>query len=296
MAWRRLRASPPGIVIISDADCCFAPGAIDALVNAAVSSQSPAQSLYLMDPPVNPRPSDGISAFAFLVKNLVRALGSRQLGIPCLLRGTGIAFPWAVICDAPLATDNLVEDLQLGIDLTFAGHPPVFCPEACVMGRLPLDRGAAGKQRRRWEHGHLRTITRTVLPTTVQALLHRRLDLMLLALDVAIPPLSLLVLMWMFLGAGLSALAWATGAFLPLVIWTGGTALLVVAILAAWCRFGRQVVSASSLAAIPSYVLAKIPLYLSYLFSPQREWIRTDRGPPANPSLPPPVSAASPPE
>ena len=35
------------------------------------------------------------------------------LGIPCLLRGTGMAFPWAAINAANLATGDLVEDMHL---------------------------------------------------------------------------------------------------------------------------------------------------------------------------------------
>jgi cellulose synthase/poly-beta-1,6-N-acetylglucosamine synthase-like glycosyltransferase len=273
-----LHASPPGIVAIIDADCLLTPGTLDALVRAVVSSQRPAQALYLMDAPATPRSLDCVSAFAFLVNNWVRPLGCRRLGIPCLLRGTGMAFPWDVINRAPLATGNLVEDLQLGIDLTFDGHAPVFCAAAQVTGMLPSDPTAAANQRRRWEHGHLRTITHTVLPTLARALRHARLDLLLLALDVAVPPLSLLVLFWVLLGCGLSVMAWATGSLLPLIVWASVASLLAVSILAAWYRFGRQLVSAGTLAAIPLYVFAKIPLYLGYLVSPQREWIRTDRG------------------
>ena len=45
-----------------------------------------------------------ISALAFLVKNQVRPRGLARLGLPCLLTGTGMAFPWAVIRGAPLAS------------------------------------------------------------------------------------------------------------------------------------------------------------------------------------------------
>jgi hypothetical protein len=46
-----------------------------------------------MEHPPNPTPKDSISALAFLLKNLVRPSGLKQLGFPSLLTGTGMAFP-----------------------------------------------------------------------------------------------------------------------------------------------------------------------------------------------------------
>jgi len=49
--------------------------------------------VYDMEHPPNPTPKDSISALAFLLKNLVRPSGLKQLGFPSLLTGTGMAFP-----------------------------------------------------------------------------------------------------------------------------------------------------------------------------------------------------------
>src|SRR5205085_5481634 len=92
-----------------------------------------------------------LSAFAFKFKNVVRPLGLDRLGAPCLLTGTGMAFPWAVLRGASLATGNIVEDMRLGIDLAAAGHPPRLCAEAHVRSALPAGGRAAVAQRRRWE-------------------------------------------------------------------------------------------------------------------------------------------------
>lgn len=272
-----LAEKSPNIVVLMDADCLPMPGAIPSLIVHAASAHKPAQALYLLESPADPRPRNRVSAFAFLVKNHVRALGAQRLGLPCLLRGTGMAFPWEVIRTAPLATGNIVEDLQLGIDLTLAGHAPVFCPEALVTGCLPSNAAATKKQRTRWEHGHLHTIRKTVLPTMAKALLHFRPDLLLLALDIAVPPLSLLVLIWTMLGVA-SCLVWRfTGAALPIDIWACGAVMLLTTLLAVWMRFGRKIIGLATLAAIPLYVLAKIPMYVGYVLSREREWVRTER-------------------
>ena len=54
-----------------------------------------------MLPPTEPEGLAVISALAILVKNRVRPLGLHALGLPCLLTGTGMAFPWQVIRKAP---------------------------------------------------------------------------------------------------------------------------------------------------------------------------------------------------
>jgi len=84
--------------------------------------------VYDMEQPPNPTPKDSISALAFLVKNLVRPSGLKQLGFPSLLTGIGMAFPWSIIRSVSLASDNIVEDMQMSLDLAIAGHPTVFCP------------------------------------------------------------------------------------------------------------------------------------------------------------------------
>jgi hypothetical protein len=62
--------------------------------------------------------------------------------------------------------------------------------------------------------------------------------------------------------------------------WILAIVLLVVlglAVLAAWSKFGKQILSFSSLAYAPLYMLAKIPLYLRFLVKRQVEWVRSKR-------------------
>ncbi len=84
--------------------------------------------VYNTEQPPNPTPKDSISALAFLVKNLVRPSGLKQLGFPSLLTGTGMAFPWLIIRSVSLAISNIFEDMQMSLELAIAGHPTVFCP------------------------------------------------------------------------------------------------------------------------------------------------------------------------
>ena len=47
-----------------------------------------------------------------------------------------MALPWALVDKVAWATGNVVEDMQLGIDFTLAGYPPVFVPDAIVTAHI----------------------------------------------------------------------------------------------------------------------------------------------------------------
>jgi cellulose synthase/poly-beta-1,6-N-acetylglucosamine synthase-like glycosyltransferase len=278
---RFLEADPPDVVVFVDADCLVHPGAIEAISQRAIETGRPVQATYLMEKPPAAKPKDAVSAFAFKVKNLVRASGLARLGMPCLLTGTGMAFPWSAICSVNLASSNVVEDMKLGLDLTIAGHPPLFCGEASVTGLLPQDQQAAKTQRTRWEHGHMQMLLSYVPRLLKAAVVQRRLDLLAMALDMCVPPLSLLVMLWAGLSAA-SVLAVALGvAWMPAILLAVAGLLLAAAIFSAWARFGQSELPLFDLLAIPFYVLWKIPLYVRFMIQPQDEWVRTARSRPA---------------
>jgi cellulose synthase/poly-beta-1,6-N-acetylglucosamine synthase-like glycosyltransferase len=272
-----LETDPPEVVVLVDADCVVEPGAVARIARRAIATQQPVQAVYLMDRPTRPTAKDAVSALAFAVKNQVRPLGLGQLGFPCLLTGTGMAFSWQVLRGANLASGNIVEDMQLAVDLAIAGHPASFCPEARVTGILPQQERAARSQRTRWEHGHLKTAMTQIPRLLGAAVRQRRLDLVAIALDLWIPPLSLLVILWV----GALAIALLTGVLgfstgLPASLLGLEGVLIFVAILGAWARFGREL-PLLTLLSIPFYIFWKLPLYLAFIFKPQTKWVRTER-------------------
>ncbi|HWI11130.1 MAG TPA: glycosyltransferase family 2 protein [Burkholderiaceae bacterium] len=268
---------PPGAVVIVDADCIVAPQALARLAQRCLSSARPVQALYLMHAP--PRAPLGlrIAEFAWIVRNKVRPLGAAALGWPCQLMGTGMAFPWALIRGAPLATGHLVEDMQLGLDLAAAGAAPLFCPQALVSSVFPSDTAGARAQRTRWEHGHLSVIARTGPRLLLRALARRDAASVALALDLMVPPLAALVLA---LGALLAidlAWWWFAADARPAGVAAVALALLAAAVLAAWRREARHIVTGRELLGLPLYVAAKIPVYVRLFTKRQVEWVRTKR-------------------
>ena len=275
---RHLSADPPEIVIIIDADCRLSQDAVDNLATACQHTGRPAQALDLMTAPKQSSLNYQVAEFAWRVKNWVRPLGLHNLGLPCQLMGTGMAFPWQVIRSAELASGRIVEDLNLGVDLALAGYPAVFCPSAIVTSRFPDSTKGADTQRRRWEHGHIHTILTVVPRFFVLAIIRRNLNLLALALDLAIPPLSLFGLLAIGMFA-LSAVAVLFGfSWTVLIISAGTLTAFVIAVLMSWWRFGRDLLPLSSVHLIVRYVIGKISIYSSFLVRGRvSQWIRTDR-------------------
>ena len=91
-----------------DADCSSQPDCLQTLAGISQQTNRPVQAAYLMESPKNPSTKDLISALAFLVKNVVRSTGLMKLGLPSLLNGSGMAFPWEAIKSVSLASGNIV--------------------------------------------------------------------------------------------------------------------------------------------------------------------------------------------
>ncbi|OWK34155.1 glycosyltransferase family 2 protein [Fimbriiglobus ruber] len=286
---RHLSADPPAVLAVIDADCGVGNGALDALA-AAAGFGRPVQGINVLYPPPGSGAKARVSAYAFFLKNVIRPLGLSRLGGPCHLFGTGLALPWGLLRHTRLASGNIVEDLQLGVDLTLAGHPPRFLAVPCVTGEFPTGDAAAGTQRRRWEHGHVRTLLRQAPRLVVAGLTRRRPGLVLLGLDLAVPPLSLLGLAT--LAAAVLAIGawWLTGAESPIGILLTAIALMAAGQVLAWLRHGRSWIGLFDLVQIPLYVARKFPIYLGLVFRPQQAWVRAARATKATvPADPEPV-------
>ena len=282
-----LRADAPAVVIIIDADCCPEPGTLDTLSAACVATHAAVQAADILSVSENVSQTGRLSAFAFIVKNVVRQRGMAVLGQPALLQGTGMAFPWMTIDACDLATGSIVEDLVMGLDLVERGSPVRFCDRACVVSGQG-EGAALQTQRTRWEHGYLSTMLARVPRLLVRGLAGRP-DLFMLGLDLAVPPLALLT--FAYVGVTGFAVAAALAASLlggwtglgGLLLWGPVLPLLTLgllfagAIFAASARFGRGVISPKMLLLAPVYAMSKVPIYLGFVTKRETTWVRTQR-------------------
>ncbi len=273
-----LRADPPEVVLVVDADCTVSDGAVACIVQRCRATGGPVQMLNLMSAGAGAGLKLRVLEFAMLMKNLVRPLGSFRLGRACHLMGTGMALPWSLMSTARLATGHVTEDMKLGVDLAVAGHAPQFLPQVRVSSAFPLDTGVAKVQKSRWEHGHLATLTEE-LPGLVRAAF-RSGDpaLIVMAMDLLIPPVALYFLVLAVAATASVAAAAFWPVWRPAAIFVGIAAVsLGLAIGLAWAGFGRHLLSARELMTTPLYALWKIPVYLAYFLKKRSGWVRTRR-------------------
>lgn len=274
---QHLKANPPQVVIVLDADCLPESGVLAKLANRAMSTSRPVQALYLMKNLHSPSLKEKIAEFAWLVKNQVRPKGLYNLSLPCHLTGSGMAFTWEVLQDVCLATGDIVEDMKLGMTLTTQGKAPVFSEDTVVTSAFPANKEGIESQRTRWEHGHLAMMWHEGLLKFVKGLTTRDLALTALALDLCIPPLALLVTTVFAWGLLTGIYALASSKTATLLISMVYLLAIATAVGLAWLKFGRTVVTGRELLMAPVYVLAKLPVYVRFLFRRQAEWVRSKR-------------------
>ena len=217
-----------------------------------------------------------LSNFAFFIKNAIRQRGSTRLGSAAVLGGTGMAFPWPLFAQAPLATSDLVEDLALGVHFTLNGQAPQFRPEIGIWSEAAATTDTL-TQRTRWEHGFIDTARRKAIPLVLQGMARRDRALLGIGLHLLVPPLALLMTLGL---AGLAvtlALAAIGASPWPALLLASLILLSGILILAAWRSGGQRIVPASTLARIPLYLLWKLPVYARLLYRKQTEWVRTSR-------------------
>lgn len=275
-----LSRQPPDVIVVLDADCQVEHEAIRQLATEASLTNRPIQGWYQFEvSPVGDQ-MQAIASLGLCFKNYLRPLGSLQAGMPCQLHGSGMAFPWELLRKVTLANSNLVEDTQLGIDLAVAGAAPQFMPKAKIRTRIPNSAGNFLSQRKRWEHGYLSLIM-VQLPRLIgEAFRQRRFDLLWLAFDLTILPLSLLVFAWFATACLASVVYWWTGEFWPLVLLGSSGALLIFAITAGWVFCGRDAIPRIALSRILWYLLKKLRVYGSFIRKREQSWIRTNRDQP----------------
>ena len=275
---RHLALDSPDVVIILDADCRLGENAIPTLSASAMACGRPVQSLYLMLTPKDAPVAKGLNLFTWRIKNWIRPLGLNLLGLPTQLFGTGMAFPIGLLLNRDLGNSRLAEDTALGIALASAGYPALFLSEARVHSYFPASEVGSEQQRERWEKGHLENIVELVPRALVQSLRDRNLGLAALAVDMAVPPLSLLVLVTVACEVFAVAAVVLGAPLLALAIPSVSGLLLVLGTVFAWIAIGRDVLPFRELLRLPLRAIRKIGFYHRIASGKGTSaWIRTDR-------------------
>jgi len=78
---------------------------------------------------------------------------------------------------------------------------------------------------------------------------------------------------------------WAAAATL-----TAALGAVTGSVFLAWVKYGRQTLSLGGLLGVAGYVAWKVPMYVMFLFRPEKKWVRTAR---VTTPLPEPAKSAA---
>jgi cellulose synthase/poly-beta-1,6-N-acetylglucosamine synthase-like glycosyltransferase len=206
----------------------------------------------------------------------VRSVARERMGISCGLRGNGMAFSTALLRTHPPGAFSIVEDLEYGIQLGYAGVRIEYVHDAHVFGYMAVSEHASRAQRRRWERGR-QALVREHVPVLIADALRKRDGMLLdLALDLLVPPIGQL-LMATVAGLMVSLLAVPFGVVVAPWLWAIALLGIVVHVLTGWAHSGVGLIGLRDLLLAPAYVVWKMTLRFSDKGKRPEEWVRTTR-------------------
>ena len=272
-------ATPPDALVVVDADSVVHPDFLWELEAERACGAEVVQADYRVSDE-DPSPQSELVGLAFLLFHRVRFSGRKALGLPANLVGNGMLFSRRILERHPWSAFTGAEDLEFSIHLRLAGVRPVFAPLARIYGPVSGQKGAADSQRLRWEGGRFLMVRSWLARLVAEAWRRHDWSLLDAALDLAVPPLGLL-LVSILCGLALATALAAAGliAFSALLIWVFAAAALVGFVAVGLRAAGAPASSYLALLRLgPAYLLRKVPVYLKVLRGHgMGTWVRTRR-------------------
>ena len=196
LAWgiERVREDSPDIdaITILDADCEASPNYLDVMSRHIADGAAGAQARIRI---ANAEETwaAALQAASFDLISEVRARGRDRLGLSAWPQGTGTTLTIGLLDRVPWDAFSPAEDVEYGARLIAAGERFDRADGAVVTTRAATAFGEAGEQQRRWESGRW-TLIREWLPRHLAAgLRYRDGRRLAAALELIVPPQSLLL-------------------------------------------------------------------------------------------------------
>lgn len=266
------------VVGVIDADTIECGSAVQLLAARALASNRPVQGCYLHALPAGGDAWSAFSCFAVRVNNLIRQRGRQRLGLPCQVNGSGFFMPLAVARAIDWSSGFLAEDAELGLDLSLAGHDPLFEEQALVVSHAPADAAQVLAQRSGWLSGRFDLSARRSFRSLASALRRRRPRAALAMIDLAIPSTSMLAVLLVAALLVIGAV-WTAGARTSylLAAWCVVASGFGAAMGLAWWGHGRSLVTGAVLVRVP-WILARQGWALVARLASRRSTWRDYRG------------------
>jgi len=260
-------------VVFIDGDCTISENFLRALDARLAAGDDVVQAYYSMK-----RPSTAANVvlreLALTLVHRVRPLGKARFGGSAGLKGSGMCFTRQAIQRVNWQSFGLAEDVEQHTLIVRAGMRVGFAPDALVLGEAPSALGAAAGQHRRWEAGRLSAARTDGIALLAEGVRSRSLVRIDAAIELLIPPISILA-------AGLpllSIIGYAAGTETVTGGGLLGTGMLVLYVATGVTVSGlrlHEVARASC--AMPAYIIWKLWLYAQAVVSKPERWERTPR-------------------
>jgi len=275
-AFKRLADRPYTAAVIVDADTIVAGDFLALLDRRVRQGEKAVQGYYDV---INPEssPMTSLSYLGFVLNRSLRYRGRTRLGGSSNLLGNGMCFTRDIIDRYGWPAKSVVEDLEFEILLNLEGTRVAFDSDARIFAEIPNTFEESATQRTRWDLGKFQ-IRNKYLPRLLRAAASGlRLNCLDRALELIIPPYSILWVLSFALFALAAAVSWGTIDALFLV-WAGVIAASILYVLlglvvarAGW-RIYRNLLYA------PFFILWRVKIIMQGYFSKAADsWVKTER-------------------
>jgi hypothetical protein len=277
--WSAKQGNADAVVVI-DADSVASPNLLKALDERLRQGEVAVQVRYgVRNPSASWRTR--LMAIALAAFHDVRSLGRERMRASCGLRGNGMCLRSSLLRDVPWDAFSIVEDVEYGLRLGRAGRRVAYVDEACVLGDMVAGEQGSRSQRQRWESGRAALRRAQLWPLLRDAVRGRDAVLLDLAMDLLVPPLSVLAVS-VGLGGVASVAVWGlhggANAALAGALFGCAGASLAVHVLTGWWRSGTGARGLVDLLCAPFFVVWKLTLSRPpVVAAAATEWVRTSR-------------------
>ncbi len=262
-------------IVVVDADTIVSPNLLSAFAARLERGAEVLQADYgVRNPAASWRTR--LMTIALSAFHGVRSIARERLRLSCGLRGNGMAFSKTLLQRHPPGAFSIVEDLEYGLQLGYAGVRVQYVDDAHVFGYMAISEQASRSQRRRWERGRT-ALVREHVPQLLRAAWRRRDAVLLdLAADLIVPPLGQLLTISVA-GFALSLVGTAFGVAIAPWLWAAAIAGIVIYVLRGWALSGVGLTGLLDLMWAPFYVIWKLTLRFTDKGRRPEEWVRTTR-------------------
>ena len=263
-------------VAIVDADTIVKPDMLEIMAASLCQGCGAVQVSYEMTAATN-TPLAWLQHMASMAENIFFYHGRSVIGLPVLLRGTGMALASDVLKKHPWKSYSITEDVDYAVDLIKAGVKIEFTVNTSVSSPAASTYAQSSQQKTRWASGTFGLIIEKSFSLIKAAIVQRRPILMELALSFWLLSRPLLIFIC-FLLFGVS-LAASPGLNIFFTVWAAMLILLLILYLIGGILFLEDKKPAlKALLHLPFWSVWFFMIQIKALFSRGKsEWVRTDR-------------------